>query len=92
MDRRNLYSLIAVAMFSLTSANADTLLIDGVSRSSATVSARPNRGLDMKAVESTWGAPDSKQSPVGEPPIARWEYSDFVVYFEYTHVIHSVAK
>ena len=92
MDRRNLYSLIAAAMFSLTSASADTLLIDGVSRSSATVSARPNRGMDMQTVQSTWGAPDSKRSPVGEPPIARWEYPDFVVYFEYTHVIHSVTK
>ena len=92
MDRRNFYSLIAAAMFSLTSASADTLLIDGVSQSSATVSARPNRGMEMESVESTWGAPNSKRAPIGEPPIARWEYSDFVVYFEYSHVIHSVTK
>jgi hypothetical protein len=46
----------------------------------------------MDKVASTWGEPESRLSPVGDPPIARWEYSDFVVYFEYQNVIHSVLK
>jgi len=28
---------------------------------------------------------------VGKPPISRWEYPGFVVYFEHEHVIHSVV-
>ena len=29
---------------------------------------------------------------VGNPPISRWEYPGFVVYFEHEHVIHSVVS
>jgi hypothetical protein len=46
----------------------------------------------MDKVESVWGQPQSKQSAVGDPPISRWEYSDFIVYFEYQRVIHAVQK
>jgi hypothetical protein len=28
---------------------------------------------------------------VGKPPISRWEYPGFIVYFESDHVIHSVV-
>jgi hypothetical protein len=28
---------------------------------------------------------------VGQPPITRWVFPTFVVYFEYQHVIHAVA-
>jgi hypothetical protein len=29
---------------------------------------------------------------VGEPPISRWVYPQFVVYFEGSYVIHAVAR
>ena len=53
---------------------------------------RPTRGMTQASVESTFGAPQSRQSPVGDPPITRWEYADFVVFFEYDRVIHAVAR
>ncbi|MEO1203489.1 MAG: hypothetical protein AAFX10_12325 [Pseudomonadota bacterium] len=53
---------------------------------------RPSRGMTQASVESTFGAPQSRQSPVGEPPITRWVYADFVVFFEYDRVIHAVAR
>jgi hypothetical protein len=28
---------------------------------------------------------------VGRPPISRWEYPGFIVYFEHEHVIHAVV-
>jgi hypothetical protein len=31
-------------------------------------------------------------APVGQPPIERWEYPGFIVYFEYRNVLHSVAE
>jgi hypothetical protein len=29
---------------------------------------------------------------VGDPPITRWEYPGFVVYFEHHLVVHTVAR
>jgi hypothetical protein len=53
--------------------------------------ATPTRGMTMEQVSSKFGAPVSKVAPVGNPPISRWEYPGFVVYFEHEHVIHSVV-
>jgi len=93
MVRRVFYALLAVsALFTLPVVNADTLLIDGVNRSKVSAQERPKRGMSMNTVESTWGQPIARRSAIGEPPIARWEYSAFIVYFEYSHVIHAVAK
>jgi hypothetical protein len=57
----------------------------------------PRRGLSMTQVEKTWGAPQRKLSPRGgdtkmHPQINRWEYSNFIVYFEHSHVIHAVLN
>ncbi|MFK8030526.1 MAG: hypothetical protein AB8G18_09825 [Gammaproteobacteria bacterium] len=54
--------------------------------------AGPSRGMTMAQVEERHGAPTIRRAPVGNPPITRWEYESFIVYFEYRHVIHSVAK
>ena len=53
---------------------------------------KPGRGMTQARVEQDFGSPSSKDVPVGEPPISRWEYSGFVVFFEYDRVIHSVTK
>lgn len=52
----------------------------------------PSRGMSMQQVEKRHGAPVSRRTPVGDPPITRWEYDEFIVYFEYRHVIHSVPR
>jgi len=52
----------------------------------------PSRGMTQARVEQEFGSPATKGSPVGEPPISRWEYPGFVVFFEYDRVIHSVTK
>lgn len=51
----------------------------------------PAAGLSMKSVEQQFGSPIAKNAPVGRPPITRWEYNDFVVVFERSTVVHSVA-
>jgi hypothetical protein len=53
---------------------------------------RPFRGMSMDKVQAQYGAPARKVTPVGQPPIERWEYPTFTVYFEYQKVIHAVAK
>jgi hypothetical protein len=52
----------------------------------------PSRGMTMSQVASKFGEPATKVPAVGKPPISRWEYPGFVVYFEHDHVIHSVVS
>lgn len=52
----------------------------------------PGRGMTMTAVEEKFGSPEAKFDEVGDPPITRWDYPQFSVYFEYQYVIHSVVK
>jgi hypothetical protein len=73
-------------------AQADTLLIDSVDEAQAEQVARPSRGMSMKRVQDRFGAPVRAQPAVGDPPITTWEYSDFLVYFEFDRVIHAVDK
>ena len=51
----------------------------------------PGRGMSMTDVEKHFGEPVSKVNEVGKPPITRWVYNDFTVYFEYQFVIHALA-
>mgnify|MGYP001820971105 CR=1 FL=1 len=53
---------------------------------------RPSRGMSEQSVEARFGAPAAKVPAVGEPPISRWEYANFIVYFEYDKVIHAVNR
>jgi hypothetical protein len=53
--------------------------------------ATPVRGTSMAQVEARFGAPTQRYAAVGQPPIARWVYPSFVVFFEYSHVVHAVA-
>jgi hypothetical protein len=53
---------------------------------------QPVRGSTKEQIEATYGAPESRHGPTGDPPIYYWEYADFTVYFEGEHVIHAVSK
>jgi hypothetical protein len=57
----------------------------------------PSRGMSMDQVEKKYGAPQHKLAPRGgdsakHPVINRWDYSNFIVYFENSHVIHAVLN
>ena len=73
-------------------ARADTLLIDGVEGDAQSASSRPKSDMTMTAVESKYGAPTRKHATVGQPPITRWDYTGFSVYFENHRVIHAVVQ
>jgi hypothetical protein len=53
---------------------------------------RPKSGMSMKQVVKQFGEPAQKVPAVGEPPISRWVYDKFTVYFEYQYVIWSVVN
>ena len=77
-------------VFSASIASADTLQMSGISADGDGV--RPTRGMSQDTVTSQYGEPSEKQAAVGEPPISRWVYDDFIVYFEFDRVIHAVIK
>lgn len=52
----------------------------------------PRRGMSKDKVQNELGRPSEIIPPVGQPPITRWVYDDRIVYFEYSAVIHVVAK
>lgn len=90
-------SLTAGLLFSLNAplVHADNLLIERVRSESA--QSLPKRGSSMSQVEAKFGAPQQKQSAVGggsrrTPPITRWIYDRFSVYFENTHVVDAVLN
>jgi hypothetical protein len=63
---------------------------DGISVRDSTIN-RPSRGMSMTAVESRFGQPATRHNAVGQPPITRWDYPGFAVYFEHQYVIHAVV-
>jgi hypothetical protein len=52
----------------------------------------PRRGMSMDRVENELGQPVDISPGIGDPPITSWSYSDRVVFFEYSKVIHVVEK
>jgi hypothetical protein len=83
--------LLLAAVFASGLAGAETIAVDtGIAVKESDV-ATPARGMTMDQVASKFGAPVTKVPAVGKPPISRWEYPGFVVYFEVNHVIHSVV-
>jgi hypothetical protein len=82
--------LLLATVLASSLAGAETIAIDnGIAVKQSDV-ATPTRGMSMDQVAGKFGAPASKVPAVGQPPISRWEYPRFIVYFEHEHVIHSV--
>ena len=94
MDVKQRSHALAFACASMSvSLHAETLNMPAASGQSVTTTSitLPGRGMSMDEVESRFGAPKQKFNQVGDPPITRWLYEDFTVYFEYTYVINAVS-
>ena len=51
---------------------------------------RPTRGMTMDQVQAKFGVATEKRAAIGDPPITRWEYEKWSVYFEYKVVLFTV--
>jgi len=80
-----LLTLYAGAARSETIATGDAVMVR------ASDMPRPSRGMTMHTVEARFGAPTMRHEAVGEPPISRWDYQGFTVFFERNRVIHAVV-
>ncbi len=82
-----LIGLLAAPALAASEADPSQLDVDRIVRSHPDM---PKRGVHMDAVRANLGEPNKAAGPVGEPPITRWVYDDFTVYFEHQRVLHSV--
>jgi hypothetical protein len=80
--------LLLTALATAAPALAETLSTD--TGNPAAAGDRPNRGSSMATVQGRFGEPTSRHATVGQPPITRWDYPQFSVYFEHDRVLHSV--
>ena len=94
MKRMTLLLAISVGLLGSLAIQADTLLVDRVQSERADM---PKRGATMAQVEARFGPPQRKFEPVGgpgprknNPPITRWMYPAYNVYFEHNHVVDAV--
>lgn len=85
-------SLLLTAALTLSGIASAEVLEISVSKQSPELQGleRPVNGMTKEEVDSTFGAPQEMNDPVGDPPISKWVYRDFTVYFEYGTVLHSV--
>ena len=73
---------------------ADVLLLDAIKNepvNSAEGLPRPTRGMTMNQVKQRYGQPEVEHPRVGEPPITRWDYKNYSVFFEHQYVLDSVV-
>lgn len=86
-------SVLCASSLAAPSAQAEVLATGAKAPRAA--AGMPGRGLSMTQVERRYGAPLEKLPTAGgdaprHPPINRWRYQGYTVYFERSRVIHSV--
>ncbi len=86
-------TLLALLMgCAMAVASAETIVVNGRLMVAPSSVPRPHRGETMHQVEARFGPPEKRYRPVGEhPPITRWNYPGYSVYFEYNRVIDAVV-
>jgi hypothetical protein len=81
----------------LATAQADDIVAPAATQTTAPVpGSLPLKGQTMSQVVRRFGEPQVKHKPAGgdtpkHPPITRWDYPGFSVYFEHTHVVDAVV-
>ena len=72
-------------------ASAEVLVVNDQLQIRDSALERPQRGATKDQVEARYGAPTTRHPAVGAPPITRWDYPSFSVFFEHDRVIHTVV-
>lgn len=52
----------------------------------------PTKGMSKERVKTLFGEPLEEIPARGQPPISRWKYQEFTVYFDSNVVIHCVRN
>lgn len=84
-----LTTLLCLGILSTTTVQADVLRIPISQQGSASIK-MPTHGDKQAQVIQQFGEPSKRHASVGQPPISRWDYPGFSVYFEQSTVVNSV--
>jgi len=90
--RQLIITLALTGLLSAAALKAQELTIPVGTQADRSEIRLPAAGMDQDSVRKRWGAPREVRGPVGNPPISQWHYADFVVYFEYDRVLHTVPE
>src|SRR6266481_1581051 len=85
--------IVATGVFATAASLAQEPSTTAPASSTATSTATsmsPARGSTMESVRAKFGAPSQEEPAVGRPPITRWDYPGYVVFFENDRVLHTV--
>ena len=86
---------LSFALLASSPASADVLLIDSIE--SAPAIQTPSQGQTMADVRSQFGDPATEHPTVStdggpyQPPITRWDFENYSVFFEHDVVVRSVV-
>ena len=79
-------------------AQADDIVMPAAASQAQTTApaSLPVKGQTMAQVVKRYGEPQQKHAPAGgdapkHPPITRWDYAAFSVFFEHSHVVDAVV-
>jgi len=92
---RSVSLFLSLFLLATGPAAADVLLLDSIQ--SVPAIQTPQTGTSMASVRQAYGAPQTEHPAVStdggpqQPPITRWDYNGFSVFFEHDHVVHSVV-
>ncbi len=86
---KNISTLCCLAILSFSPVQAEVLRIP-ISQQGAARISMPAHGDQQTQVLQQFGEPRVRHKSVGQPPISRWDYPSFSVYFEHSTVINSV--
>lgn len=80
--------VLTLGLIQFGTLTADVLLIEEVRQ--ADRMELPDNGLSMNEVRARFGEPSDQHAAVGDPPITRWDYKNWSVYFEHRLVLFTV--
>jgi outer membrane protein assembly factor BamE (lipoprotein component of BamABCDE complex) len=97
MTPPNLFSVCIIGLLSFalqvqtSTAEEIRIPVGEQAKDQATVD-MPSKGMSKERVRNLFGDPLEEIPPKGNPPISRWKYQEFTVYFDSNAVIHSVRN
>jgi hypothetical protein len=80
-----------LASFTAPPVSAETIVVGDQVLVRKTEVPHPTRGMSMIEVQKHFGEPRERHPTVGTPPITRWDYANFAVFFEKDLVIDAVV-
>ena len=95
MISRKIFAILIICLsgFAIPGAIAEEIRIPvGEQAKDQSAVDMPTKGMNKDRVKRLFGEPLEEIPAKGQPPISRWKYQEFTVYFDSDTVIHCVRN